>query len=282
MLKEKSFSIEVFPPKTSEGMIELKQVRKELAQLSPKYFSITYGAGGSTQQGTERIAQEIIDEGYEAAPHLTCIGSTKELVRERLMYYKQKGIRHLVALRGDLPSTYGNIGEFKYANELVEFVRQETGDWFRIDVAAYPEKHPQASSMADDISYFVQKVKAGADVAITQYFYNAPAYFKFVEEVAKQGVNIPIIAGVMPITNYAQLMRFSDMCGAEIPKWIRTRLEGFGDDLASIRSFGLDVVSDLCETLLQNGAPGLHFYSLNRSHATRLIWERLQLADNKK
>lgn len=277
MPSQKSFSIEVFPPKTPEAISELRKTRAQLAELSPKYFSITFGAGGSTQQGTHNIALEIQNEGYEAAPHITCIGSTREKVRERLNEYRSCGIRHIVALRGDLPSSYGVLGEFHYANELVEFIRAETGDWFRIDVAAYPEMHPQAKSMNDDINNFVRKVEAGADVAVTQYFYNASAYFWFMENVQAAGVSIPVIAGIMPITNYTQLARFSDMCGAEIPRWIRLRLESYGNDLASIRAFGLDVVTELCEQLLEGGAPGLHFYSLNRAAATKEIWKRLRL-----
>lgn len=277
MASQKSFSIEVFPPKTPEAIRELRNTRAELAELSPKYFSITFGAGGSTQQGTHDIALEIQNEGYEAAPHITCIGSTREKVRERLDEYRACGIRHIVALRGDLPSSYGVLGEFHYASELVEFIRKETGDWFRIDVAAYPEMHPQAKSMTDDIRHFVEKVKAGSDVAITQYFYNPSAYFRFVDSIRDAGVSIPVIAGIMPITNYTQLARFSDMCGAEIPRWIRLRLESYGNDLASIRAFGLDVVTELCEQLLDGGAPGLHFYSLNRAAATKEIWKRLGL-----
>lgn len=281
MSLQKSFSIEVFPPKTPEAISELRQTRAQLAELSPRYFSITYGAGGSTQQGTHDIAQEILSEGYEAAPHITCIGSTKEKVRERLDEYRSCGIRHIVALRGDLPSSYGVLGEFRYANELVEFIRAETGDWFRIDVAAYPEMHPQAKSMDDDIHNFVRKVEAGADVAITQYFYNPAAYFRFMDDIQAKGVNIPVIAGIMPITNYTQLARFSDMCGAEIPRWIRLRLESYGNDLASIRAFGLDVVTELCQRLLDGGAPGLHFYSLNRASATKEIWRRLRLDEKR-
>lgn len=277
MASQKSFSIEVFPPKTPEAIRALRNTRAELAELSPKYFSITFGAGGSTQQGTHDIALEIQNEGYEAAPHITCIGSTRDKVRERLNEYRACGIRHIVALRGDLPSSYGVLGEFHYASELVEFIREETGDWFRIDVAAYPEMHPQAKSMSDDIRHFVEKVKAGSDVAITQYFYNPSAYFRFMDNIRAAGVSIPVIAGIMPITNYTQLARFSDMCGAEIPRWIRLRLESYGNDLASIRAFGLDVVTELCEQLLDGGAPGLHFYSLNRAAATKEIWKRLGL-----
>ncbi len=277
MPSQTSFSIEVFPPKTQEAINELRTTRAQLAELSPRYFSITFGAGGSTQQGTQDIALEIQNEGYEAAPHITCIGSTREKVRERLNEYRSCGIRHIVALRGDLPSSYGVLGEFHYANELVEFIRHEMGNWFQIDVAAYPEMHPQAKSMNDDIRNFIRKVDAGADVAITQYFYNPSAYFRFMDSVHAAGVSIPVIAGVMPITNYTQLARFSEMCGAEIPRWIRLRLEGYGNDLASIRAFGLDVVTELCEQLLAGGAPGLHFYSLNKAATIKEIWRRLKL-----
>lgn len=277
MSSQKSFSIEVFPPKAPDAVAELRRVRAQLELLGPKYFSITYGAGGSTQQGTYDISLEILNEGFEPAPHITCIGATYEKVREQIAEYKRMGIHHIVALRGDLPSSYGEIGEFHYANELVEFIRKETGDWFRIDVAAYPDMHPQAPSLSEDIANFVRKVKAGADVAITQYFYNPDAYFRFVSDIRRAGVDIPVIAGVMPITNYTQLARFSDMCGAEIPLWIRRRLESYGSDLASLRAFGHDVVLDLCRKLLEGGADGLHFYSLNRAEATARLWRELGL-----
>ena len=280
MSSQKSFSIEVFPPKAPDAVAELRRVRAQLELLGPKYFSITYGAGGSTQQGTYDISLEILNEGFEPAPHITCIGATYEKVREQIAEYKRMGIHHIVALRGDLPSSYGEIGEFHYANELVEFIRQETGDWFRIDVAAYPDMHPQAPSLSEDIANFVRKVKAGADVAITQYFYNPDAYFRFVSDIRKAGVDIPVIAGVMPITNYTQLARFSDMCGAEIPLWIRRRLESYGSDLASLRAFGHDVVLDLCRKLLEGGADGLHFYSLNRAEATARLWRELGLKNS--
>ncbi len=277
MSSQKSYSIEVFPPKAPDAVAELRKIRSQLQTLAPKYFSITYGAGGSTQQGTYDIALEILNEGFEPAPHITCIGATYEKVREQIAQYKRMGIRHIVALRGDLPSSYGEIGEFHYANELVEFIRKETGDWFRIDVAAYPEMHPQASSMSEDISNFVRKVKAGADVAITQYFYNPYAYFRFVSDIRKAGVEIPVIAGIMPITNCTQLARFSKMCGAEIPLWIRRRLEEFGNDFESLRAFGHDVVLNLCRRLLEGGVDGLHFYSLNRAEATSRLWRELGL-----
>lgn len=280
MSSQKSFSIEVFPPKAPDAVAELRRIRAQLALLGPKYFSITYGAGGSTQQGTYDISLEILNEGFEPAPHITCIGATYEKVREQIAQYQRMGIHHIVALRGDLPSSYGEIGEFHYANELVEFIRKETGDWFRIDVAAYPDMHPQAPSLSEDIANFVRKVKAGADVAITQYFYNPDAYFRFVSDIRRAGVDIPVIAGVMPITNYTQLARFSNMCGAEIPLWIRRRLESYGSDLASLRAFGHDVVLELCRKLLEGGADGLHFYSLNRSEATARLWRELGLKNS--
>jgi methylenetetrahydrofolate reductase (NADPH) len=244
--------------------------------LQPKYFSVTFGAGGSTQQGTLQTVQEIQAAGHDAAPHLSCVGATRASIRAVLKQYQDSGIRRIVALRGDLPSGYGGAGELRYASDLVEFIRQETGDWFRIEVAAYPEMHPQARSPQDDLQAFARKVSAGADAAITQYFYNADAYFSFVDNVRKLGVTVPIVAGIMPITNYTQLLRFSDMCGAEIPRWVRLKLASFGDDSASIKAFGLDVVTSLCEKLLAGGAPGLHFYSMNQAVPTTAIWQRLR------
>jgi len=274
-----NFSIEFFPPKTPEGTEKLRVTRAKLAELQPKYFSVTFGAGGSTQQGTLDTVLEIMREGHVAAPHLSCIGSSRAALRDILNSYKSHGIKKLVALRGDLPSGFGAVdsasGEFHYANELVEFIRAETGDWFHIEVGAYPEMHPQAKSPQDDVQNFARKIKAGADAAITQYFYNADAYFNFVDEVEKLGINAPIVPGIMPITNYTQLMRFSDMCGTEIPRWIRLKLASYGDDSESIRAFGLDVVTQLCEQLLEGGAPGLHFYTLNQPAATMAIWQRL-------
>jgi methylenetetrahydrofolate reductase (NADPH) len=270
------FSIEFFPPKTPEGAEKLRIAREKLADLDPKYFSVTFGAGGSTQQGTLATVREIQAAGHEAAPHLSCIGATRESIREVLKQYQDSGIRRVVALRGDLPSGYGGAGELRYASELVEFIRQETGDWFHIEVAAYPEMHPQARSPQDDLQAFARKVQAGANAAITQYFYNADAYFQFVDNVRKLGVDVPVVAGIMPITNYMQLMRFSDMCGAEIPRWVRLKLASFGDDSASIKAFGLDVVTGLCERLLAGGAPGLHFYSMNQAAPTTAIWQRLR------
>ncbi|CAN7648189.1 methylenetetrahydrofolate reductase [NAD(P)H] [Massilia sp. LjRoot122] len=270
-----NFSIEFFPPKTDEGAEKLRVVRQKLAELRPKYFSVTFGAGGTTQQGTLQTVLEIKSEGHDAAPHLSCVGGTRESLRTILQQFQDSGIRRLVALRGDLPSGYGGGGEFRYANELVEFIRKETGDWFHIEVAAYPEMHPQARSPQDDLQAFARKVQAGANAAITQYFYNADAYFDFVDNARKLGVDVPVVAGIMPITNYTQLMRFSDMCGAEIPRWVRNKLASFGDDSASIKAFGLDVVTSLCERLLAGGAPGLHFYSMNQAAATTAIWQRL-------
>ncbi|HWZ49621.1 MAG TPA: methylenetetrahydrofolate reductase [NAD(P)H] [Herbaspirillum sp.] len=278
-----NFSIEFFPPKTAEGTEKLRIARAKLGQLQPKYFSVTFGAGGSTQQGTRDTVLDILREGYDAAPHLSCLGSSRDSLRAMLADYKAHGIKRLVALRGDLPSGYGAIdlasSEFHHANELVEFIRAETGDWFHIEVAAYPEMHPQAKSPQEDLQHFASKVLAGANGAITQYFFNADAYFRFVEDAQKLGVMAPVVAGIMPITNYTQLMRFSDMCGTEIPRWIRLKLASFGDDTESIRAFGLDVVTDLCERLLAGGAPGLHFYSLNQPAPTMAIWQRLVVAD---
>ncbi|MBB5390238.1 MULTISPECIES: methylenetetrahydrofolate reductase [NAD(P)H] [unclassified Herbaspirillum] len=278
-MNKHNFSIEFFPPKTPEGAEKLRATRARLAELQPKYFSVTFGAGGSTQQGTRDTVLEITAEGHEAAPHLSCIGSSRASLRAILDDYKTNGVKRLVALRGDLPSGYGAMGqassEFRYANELVEFVRAETGDWFHIEVAAYPEMHPQAKSPQDDVQNYARKVKAGANSAITQYFYNADAYFRFVDDAAKLGAEVPVIAGIMPITNYSQLVRFSDMCGTEIPRWVRLKLASYGDDVDSIRAFGLDVVSQLCERLLAGGAPGLHFYSLNQAGPTQAVWQRL-------
>jgi len=270
-----NFSIEFYPPKTPDGVDKLRIARAKLAQLNPRYFSVTFGAGGTTQQGTLDTVLEIQSEGHAAAPHLSCVGGTRESIRAILQDFKQQGIRRLVALRGDLPSGYGGAGELRYANELVEFIRAETGDWFHIEVAAYPEVHPQARSPQEDLQNFARKVQSGANAAITQYFYNADAYFQFVDAARKLGVDVPIVAGIMPITNYTQLLRFSDMCGAEIPRWVRLKLASFGDDTASIKAFGVDVVTGLCERLLAGGAPGLHFYSMNQAVPTTAVWERL-------
>ncbi len=258
-MTEQTFSFEFFPPKTAEGMDKLRATREQLAQLDPKFFSVTFGAGGSTRDRTFETVREIQASGSEAAPHLSCIGSTEDSIRDILNEYKGQGIRHLVALRGDQPSGTMDAGEFNYANELVSFIRKETGDWFEIEVAAYPEVHPQARSYTVDLANFKRKVDAGANAAITQYFFNADAYFRFVDDVRALGVTIPIVPGIMPIGNYVQLARFSDACGAEIPRWLRKKLESYGDDLTSIRACGLDVVTDLCSRLLAGGAPGLHF-----------------------
>ncbi len=274
-METNNFSIEFYPPKTAEGAAKLRVARGKLAALNPKYFSVTFGAGGSTQQGTLDTVLEIISEGQVAAPHLSCVGGSRESIRAILEQFRSHGIRRLVALRGDLPSGYGGGGELRYASDLVEFIRAETGDWFHIEVAAYPEMHPQARSPQDDLQNFARKVKAGANAAITQYFYNPDAYFQFVDQARKLGVEVPIVAGIMPITNYTQLMRFSDMCGAEIPRWVRLKLASFGDDSASIKAFGLDVVTQLCQRLLEGGAPGLHFYSMNQAGPTTELWQRL-------
>ncbi len=277
---DRIFSFEFFPPQTEEGMEKLRITRRELARLNPRFFSVTFGAGGSTRERTLGTVLEIQAEGHIAAPHLSCIGSTKESIRSILNQYREKGIRHLVALRGDLPSGTASAGEFRYANELVAYIREETGNHFHIEVAAYPEFHPQAPSPHDDIVNFKRKVEAGADSAITQYFYNADAYYHFVEQCGKLGVFVPIVPGIMPIYNFSQLARFSDACGAEIPRWIRRRLEAYHDDIASIRAFGLEVVEKLCENLLHNGAPGLHFYTLNQSQAVQTLWSRLELSNS--
>lgn len=274
-----TFSFEFFPPKTDEGREKLVAVRDRLGTLNPKYFSVTFGAGGSTQQGTLEAVLNIQQAGFDAAPHISCIGTKKATITQLLDTYKSNGIRHLVTLRGDLPSGSGNIsgGDFNYANELVSFIRQEYGDYFFIEVAAYPEFHPQAKNATADLDNFKRKVEAGANSALTQYFFNPDAYYRFVEECEKRQINIPIVPGIMPITNYTQLARFSDMCGAEIPRWIRKRLEALGDDKEAIREFGEDVVTSLCQRLLEAGAPGLHFYTLNQSAATMAIWKNLGL-----
>ncbi len=270
-------SIEFFPPKTPEGVAKLRQVRQQLYALKPEFCSVTFGAGGSTQEGTFAAVRDILAEGVDAASHFSCIGATRAGVREQLATLRTMGVKRLVALRGDLPSGYGTGGEFQYASDLVVFIRQQTGDDFHIEVAAYPEVHPQAKSPAADLQAFAAKVRAGANSAITQYFYNADAYFRFVEDADALGLQVPVVPGIMPITSSTQLMRFSDACGAEIPRWIRLRLQSFGDDSASIKAFGLDVVTALCEQLRAGGAPGLHFYSMNQSTATLEICRRLEL-----
>ncbi|GHU26925.1 methylenetetrahydrofolate reductase [Betaproteobacteria bacterium] len=268
-------SIEFFPPQTPEGVEKLRAARARLAVLEPEFFSVTYGAGGSTRERTFAAVKEIAAEGHQAAPHLSCIGSTRASLREILGDYIGAGIRRVVALRGDLPSGMAETGEFRHANELVEFIRAETGEHFHIEVAAYPEWHPQSRAPVDDLAAFATKIKAGADSAITQYFYNADAYFHFVDAARALGVDVPIIPGIMPINGFSKLARFSDACGAELPRWMRRKFEGFGDDTESIRAFGLDVVTRLCERLLRGGAPGLHFYSMNQAELTLEIHRRL-------
>ncbi|UJW81054.1 methylenetetrahydrofolate reductase [NAD(P)H] [Hydrogenophaga sp. SL48] len=270
-------SFEFFPPKTPEGVEKLRAVRQQLYVQKPEFCSVTYGAGGSTQQGTFDTVGAILAEGVDAASHFSCIGATKASVREQLATLKAMGVKRLVALRGDLPSGYGIGGEFHHASDLVAFIREETGRDFHIEVAAYPEIHPQAKSPEADLQAYVSKVQAGADSAITQYFYNSDAYFRFVDDAHKLGATVPVVPGIMPIGSSTQLMRFSDACGAEIPRWIRLRLQGYGDDIASIKAFGLDVVTDLCDQLRSAGAPALHFYTMNQSAATLEIVKRLQL-----
>ncbi len=268
-------SFEFFPPNTPEGMIKLRSVRAQLNQAKPEFFSVTYGAGGSTREKTLAVVMEMTAEGLQVAPHLSCIGATQESILELLSLFRQHNIRRIVALRGDIPSGMVNAGDFLYASDLVKFIRSETGNWFHIEVAAYPEIHEQARSSKEDMAAFMTKVRAGSDSVITQYFYNADAYFHFRDEAIKQGCELPMVPGIMPITNYVQLARFSDRCGAEIPRWIRSRLIGFGDDLDSIREFGLDVVSRMCRQLLSGGAPGLHFYTLNQSAPSLDILTRI-------
>jgi methylenetetrahydrofolate reductase (NADPH) len=272
------FSCEFFPPTTDEAVEKLHVTRRQLASLHPAYFSVTYGAGGSTRNRTLEAVLDIqLNCEVDAAPHLTCIASTRENIRAILNHYRSHRIRRIVALRGDIPAGMRNPGQFRHANELVEFIRAETGDYFHIEVAAYPEFHPQAPTPAGDLANFKRKVETGANSAITQYFYNPDAYFYFIDSCQKMGMDLPIVPGIMPITNYSQLVRFSDACGAEIPRWIRKRLEGFDDDRESIRAFGLDVVTELCARLLEQGAPGLHFYTMNQAEPTLAIWERLGL-----
>ncbi len=270
-------SFEFFPPKTPEGGDKLQKVRQELYGLKPQFFSVTYGAGGSTQDGTLQQVNAILKDGFDAAPHFSCIGATRDSVRAQLQEFKQAGIGRMVALRGDLPSGHGTFGEFRYASDLVAFIREETGDHFHIEVGCYPEVHPQAKSPEADLKAYVTKVKAGANAAITQYFFNSDAYFRFLEDSQKMGADFPVVPGIMPIISSTQLMRFSDACGAEIPRWIRLRLQSFGDDSASIKAFGLEVVTDLCDQLRAGGAPGLHFYTMNQSAAVQAICHNLNL-----
>lgn len=273
----RTFSFEFFPPKTPEGVEKLRATRQQLAQLKPAFFSVTFGAGGSTRDRTLETVLEIQSEGYDAAPHLSCIGSTRESIRAILAQYRTSGIRHIVALRGDMPSGMVDAGEFRYANELVQFIREETGNAFSVEIAAYPEFHPQARTAQENLRHFKMKVDAGANSAITQYFFNADAYFNFIDECEAMGINLPIVPGIMPINNFSQLARFSDACGAEIPRWLRLKLQGYGDDTASIKAFGLDVITSLCDRLLSAGAPGLHFYTLNQAGPASIVWQRLGL-----
>lgn len=270
-----AYSFEFFPPKTAEGIANLREARKSLAQFKPEFFSVTFGAGGSTRDRTMDTVFEIHHEGYAAAPHISCISSSKEEIRELLSAYQAKGIKRLVTLRGDVPSGEVSAGDFKYANELVTFIRQETGDWFHIEVAAYPEFHPEAQSAAKDIANFKRKVEAGANSAITQYFYNADAYFRFLEACEQENIMVPIVPGIMPIYNYTQLARFSGVCGAEIPRWLRLRLEAYGDDMASLRAYGADVVTEMCHRLIAAGVKNMHFYTLNQAGTISKIIQSL-------
>jgi len=269
----RAFSFEFFPPRTEQGIEKLRATWRQLAQLKPRF----YGAGGTTRERTLGTVLEIREAGYEAAPHISCVGSSRADIAATIELYRSKGIRHIVALRGDVPSGTASPGELRYASELVAFIRERTGDHFRIDVACYPEFHPQARSPQDDVLNLRRKIDAGANTAITQYFYNADGYFRFVDECEALGIEVPIVPGIMPIGNFVQLARFSDACGAEMPRWLRQKLASFGDDLASIRSFGLDVVTDLCDRLLSAGVPGLHFYTMNQAGLTSTIWQRLGL-----
>jgi methylenetetrahydrofolate reductase (NADPH) len=272
-----AYSCEFFPPRTDEGWNNWREVLRRLGELNPAYFSCTYGAGGTTQAGTRETVREILDAGFAAAAHLTCIGSSREKISVLLDEYRGMGVRRIVALRGDLPEGQEQAGEFQFANELVSFIREHSDDYFHVEVAAYPEMHPQANSLQQDIDNFMGKINAGANAAITQYFFNVDAYYHFIDDCEQQGLSIPVVPGIMPITNRKQLLRFSEMCGAEVPRWIRTRLESYGDDLESIRAFGLDVVTGLCEQLLGAGAPGLHFYTLNKAEPTIALWHNLGL-----
>jgi methylenetetrahydrofolate reductase (NADPH) len=278
MISRRTFSFEFFPPRTPEGADKLRTERAALAQVSPAFMSCTFGAGGSTREGTWNTVMEIHAEGHAAEPHIACIGTTRAYLRELIGAYRDAGIRRLVAVRGDMPSGAGAVsGDLMHANELVEMIRTESGDWFHIEVAGYPEMHPQAHSPQEDLRNFIRKVRAGASSAITQYFYNPDAYFRLRDDVAAAGCDIAIVPGIMPITNYSQLARFSDNCGAEIPRWIRLKLASFGDDRASIRAFGFDVVAQMCERLLAGGAPGLHFFTMNHAAPTLDLWRRLGL-----
>lgn len=270
-------SFEFFPPKTEEGIIKLREARKQLALMQPKFFSVTFGAGGSTKDRTMETVLEIQSEGFEAAPHISGISSTKQEIKDLLQTYQSNGIRRLVVLRGDLPSGEVSVGDFAHANQLAAFIREQSGNAFEIEVAAYPETHPEARSASKDLAHFKTKVDAGANSAITQYFYNTDAYFQFVERCQSLGISIPIVPGIMPIYNYTQLARFSNVCGAEIPRWLSLRLQDYGDDIASLRALGVDVVTSLCEKLLAGGAPGLHFYTMNQSGIIGQITNNLGL-----
>ncbi len=272
------FSIEFFPPNTPEGTVKLRETRKQFAVIKPSFYSVTFGAGGATREKTLATVLEIAAEGNAAAPHISCIGSTQESIKTLLETYKAHNISRLVALRGDLPSGMGDIGHFRHADDLVRFIRDQHGKHFHIEVAAYPEYHPQARYAERDLQAYAHKVKAGADSAITQFFFNADAYFHFVDATKKLGAHVPIVPGIMPFHNYAKIARFADGCGAEIPRWIARKMEGYLDDAASVRAFGLDVITEMCERLLKGGAPGLHFYSMNQSALTLEIWKRLKLA----
>ncbi len=276
-MTDRTFSFELFPPQTPEGLEKLRVTVSQLVQLQPEFFSVTFGAGGSTRERTLGVVLELKQQGLDVAPHLSCVAATRASTRELLDRYRDAGVRRIVALRGDLPSGMVEIGEFRFAADLVAYIREQYADHFHVEVAAYPEYHPQAKTPEDDLVAFARKVAAGADSAITQYFYNADAYYNFREQCEARGVAVPIVPGIMPITRFTQLARFSDACGAEIPRWIRRKLESFGDDTASIRSFGLDVVTRLCDDLLRNDAPGLHFYTLNQAGAVTTIWQRLGL-----
>ncbi len=276
-MADRAYSFEFFPPRTSEGKEKLRAAWQELAKLKPRFFSCTYGAGGSTREGTLETVADIRAAGHEAAPHISCVASSKADIAEQLERYRAHGIRHVVALRGDLPSGLAASGEFRYASELVAFIRERTGDWFHVEVACYPEFHPQTRNAEDEIRNFKRKVDAGANAAITQYFYNPDAYFRFLDDAHAAGIRVPIVPGIMPIGNFSQLSRFSDACGAEIPRWMRWKLESFRDDAKSIRAYGLDIVTTLCQRLLAGGAPGLHFYTLNQASLPAEIWKRLGL-----
>jgi methylenetetrahydrofolate reductase (NADPH) len=273
----RTYSFEFYPPKTPDALARLRGTVQQLGQLKPAFFSVTYGAGGTTREGTLATVLQIRDDGFAAAPHISCIAQTRQSVREVIGGYRQNGIRHTVALRGDMPSGLAAAGDFRYASDLVRFIREETGDWFHIEVAGYPEYHPQARKPQDDLQAFKAKVEAGANAAITQYFYNPDAYFHFVEQARALGIAVPIVPGIMPINNFSQLARFSDACGAEIPRWMRLKLEGYGDDTASVKAFGMDVVTDLCDRLLAGGAPGLHVYTMNMAGPASTLWQRLGL-----